>query len=651
MSLLNKFLKKPCTTGSGQSKYKKAIICLTTIGCIASISLGYYIYQNTNQQLIKKVYKIVEAPDEQMEGSIYKTAGKIFNKSNEQAINEVMSLLENENIDSRYKVQLLDLANQYAEKIDYEKLMKNFFNNTEENLDDLYVQVLTNNTMHNEALFLKMVEQLDQNDTYRLWEVFNQYIASGIGETSQVYQMSIPEEEIVGAYLRNTIDASVVNEFTKTKNSDKMLEAFKGLIKSYISKDEYDKVQQAKTCMEKIEIGKQENAAQLLTVIEDVIELNTQMQNRKEVKGKLEENYTETKNQLKKLEDSIQEAIAEREKQQLDKIDYESKASQFSPFTIDGYIIQELGQEDTDLGKFTVYEAAYTINNNYYVNYSSDNRFLLITFNTRYRSKGKFSLEVIRGERQEVKLKEELGGFTNEWQVYIESVGKAREKYDSYQNKVEEAEKEIKRLTQKINENNKEKENIQERLKALESEILEQDVLCKQYTEQLDKVKDNAFGIKAGNQENTADEVTENTIPSISNTEILNLVANAEEAVLDVLYGIDYSKESDLNGHGIAIEKFNSKEKIIQYLNQYWISTYAEEFISTYGIKFQDGKAYIPLGDGLSPQYREGKVISSTGEGQELKVVIDCPDRYEEGEICTYKKTLIYENNKWVVKE
>ncbi|MGL5675884.1 MAG: DL-endopeptidase inhibitor IseA family protein [Cellulosilyticaceae bacterium] len=140
-------------------------------------------------------------------------------------------------------------------------------------------------------------------------------------------------------------------------------------------------------------------------------------------------------------------------------------------------------------------------------------------------------------------------------------------------------------------------------------------------------------------------------VPSITDEEMIDLVADAEDAVEEILYGIDYDQESSIENYGVAIEQFNGKEKIIEHLSTYWVDTYAEAFIDIYGIKFENGKTYIPIGDGTSPKYREGKVVSNKEKGKEREIIIDCPSGYDENEVSTEKRTLIYENNKWVVKD
>ncbi len=77
--------------------------------------------------------------------------------------------------------------------------------------------------------------------------------------------------------------------------------------------------------------------------------------------------------------------------------------------------------------------------------YSSRNHALLITTETKFTTKGRFSIDVVKAGTREVRVKEEMGGFDQTWNVYrevkqeeIQEVNKKKRKIRELRNKLNE---------------------------------------------------------------------------------------------------------------------------------------------------------------------------------------------------------------------
>ena len=87
-------------------------------------------------------------------------------------------------------------------------------------------------------------------------------------------------------------------------------------------------------------------------------------------------------------------------------------------FTLSGYIIGVTDKGTIAGDPYEVYEITPF--------YSSQHAFLY-TFETSYSSKGRFTLDVITSSKTPVNLKEEYGGFKQEWDTYMEATADIKE--------------------------------------------------------------------------------------------------------------------------------------------------------------------------------------------------------------------------------
>lgn len=95
-------------------------------------------------------------------------------------------------------------------------------------------------------------------------------------------------------------------------------------------------------------------------------------------------------------------------------------------------------------------------------------------------------------------------------------------------------------------------------------------------------------------------------------------------------------------------DRFSSYEKIRNFFNGFWSTSYIENFLDVWMIE-DNGRVYMRLGDvGSTPEFREGIVADVKDLDGMKSVLIQSPF---EDEYIDVKFTLVYENGKWVIKD
>ncbi|MCF7919314.1 MAG: hypothetical protein K9N06_05320 [Candidatus Cloacimonetes bacterium] len=106
------------------------------------------------------------------------------------------------------------------------------------------------------------------------------------------------------------------------------------------------------------------------------------------------------------------------------------------------------------------YEIALPEYDFYYGQHPSDRHAILNTVDTEFSSKGLFHMYVMKLYQEPVQLKEEFGGFTQQWNVYLEIPG-------SYLSKIEAAKIEVEEKKNFINTCENEKDEMEKNLQIL----------------------------------------------------------------------------------------------------------------------------------------------------------------------------------------
>lgn len=248
----------------------------------------------------------------------------------------------------------------------------------------------------------------------------------------QDYENAIIVFSDLGGYKNSkemilTIKQEMYNNFIELVKSDALNRKWESVNNMIENKDEMipdsEFLDGIKSCI--LEIQNNEKALN---------ESNNQVIAKRDELGKLQNAFADIESQLAELgkeQEFYHVAYAAK------KTDYEIIVN--SAFNIDIYIIGLIGSQD-GFQEYEVCPARY-----YYGNkILSEDRALLYTGYTKYTSKGWANLEVVSLSNTDVQVKEDFGGFVQQWPNYLEksyfddTIGKvvladiqeAKEKYD-----------------------------------------------------------------------------------------------------------------------------------------------------------------------------------------------------------------------------
>ena len=174
----------------------------------------------------------------------------------------------------------------------------------------------------------------------------------------------------------------------------------------------------------------------------------------------IEENLIKTKAEI----NTLKNRITEDEKYIEDSGDY---------FYLSAYIVAQTSYTEFS-SIITEYEIALEDYDYYYGIIPSQNHAILLTIETQFSSKGRFALYAKKLYEIPIQIKQEFGGFTQNWSVYMEVSDQTRSKI---KNKKEDINKFKTLLKKKSKEEKKLDENLvkkKTKIEALKSEIISQ---------------------------------------------------------------------------------------------------------------------------------------------------------------------------------
>lgn len=170
------------------------------------------------------------------------------------------------------------------------------------------------------------------------------------------------------------------------------------------------------------------------------------------------------------------------------------------------------------------YEIALSTYNRYYGEYPSDDHSILITNDTAISSKGWGNMDVYDKGMVDVKLKENYGGFTQQWHEYVQvsqsdknSISSLQAQINDAKNKLQDDTKQVNDLSKKAvdiaNNDTKSLNNSKDQLLAKQKELKGIDVdLNKQITSLLGISVDQSSSASTTNENSTNTEIDYNSI-------------------------------------------------------------------------------------------------------------------------------------------
>lgn len=136
----------------------------------------------------------------------------------------------------------------------------------------------------------------------------------------------------------------------------------------------------------------------------------------------------------------------------------------------------------------------------------------------------------------------------------------------------------------------------------------------------------------------------------ITNKEFVALVTDGGNSVSQLLTSGKGEVQYKDNYYVALPEKYNSFDKITNFLGQYFSKSYVEDFIKRIGFTKKDTSLLIPEGDmGIGYIYDSFKVLEKHVNNDELIIkysVLRMDNSTEKNQI-----TLVFEDNKWKIKK
>lgn len=140
-------------------------------------------------------------------------------------------------------------------------------------------------------------------------------------------------------------------------------------------------------------------------------------------------------------------------------------------------------------------------------------------------------------------------------------------------------------------------------------------------------------------------------IPYLSDAEMLALINNADKLGYPVVEA-NRMPEIRINDryYQRMEDKYNTKEKLFSYLNEYYSKAGSNKIMNMLGLKEIDGVCYKivgQLGD-YSPDILNAKIKGKVVSDNEIDLVLSLMNSYDHYP-STYNATLVYEDGKWRV--
>jgi len=129
----------------------------------------------------------------------------------------------------------------------------------------------------------------------------------------------------------------------------------------------------------------------------------------------------------------------------------------------------------------------------------------------------------------------------------------------------------------------------------------------------------------------------------LENEEILHILNKAQESFFHITRSF-----TEWNGHGLLYKEYNSSEKLQNYLKQYWTSTATKSFIRLIGAKYIDSKYCISIGDGISEDILNGKIIKKQKIENKIFITLSV-NNLDSEESYNENYEIKFENGEWLV--
>ena len=400
-------------------KSKSTIIIL--IVCICTSIILLYLNLNISEESILASLRNTKELTARQEKNIEKYLAKIA-EDKEEGASKITNFIRDEEINKNIKkIFLENIGEEEKSQIDYKELMDIYIDEGNKEIEDEVQRILLlNSKMDNEKNFINICNSRGLIKDYdKFMTIFKEYDEKSIGTKEEIYKLDIDTKIFTEKYLNGDIEKGVYTLFIRNKDLNEISNNFIERIKSLIENKQYDSVKIVQSKIEKLDVEIKEHSKGTLKELYDICDNINEYKKEKDNIKKAEDELSSYRNRKKEAESQLEELNNGIQSLRYDISYYESEIYNYEPFLLEGYIIADLGQEYTSKGAAYAYECAHIVYN-YYGETTSEERYLLYTYNTTFHSKGRFSLNVMRNGTESVTIKEELGGFTQQWDVYEE---------------------------------------------------------------------------------------------------------------------------------------------------------------------------------------------------------------------------------------
>lgn len=425
---------------------KVKVIMIVTI--IISLVIGV-VYFNSSLYLLKQIESLAK----KNEISSYDNAKlkdyttQVLNKNKKNNFNRILDIMEDNN--SINKSTILNQINEsHKEQINFERFMNLLIQCTNDDEATICEILKFNSQDDNEDIFMNNFNNIVNQDNETLIRLLSLYFKYDIGSCDEIYKMDISNDDIMNAYLNEKLEKDNFYGFAANRDNDQLFNCFikkeKENIKSLKNTDAsilYNKFKNLELSISE----ESQSKLDMLNTIFDLINNKTSFENEK---SDLNKKKSDNDNELSEKNNQISSLNTSNSQKESKIRDYESSMAlnQNQITNISGYIVSQVSSSDTE----HVYEAAFLNDSN--------NRFVLKTHKTVFNSRGTFSLQVLVKGTEEVKLKDEYGGFDQSWSSYEEFEGSPI--YNTFQ----QTKGNITNLQNEINSNNQKITTIQQEI-------------------------------------------------------------------------------------------------------------------------------------------------------------------------------------------
>lgn len=303
---------------------------------------------------------------------------------------------------------------KYSSNGDYDKLInyinKNYDNSNNSELILLAINEIVNSKNNDDLIVLEELFYKDVSDEIKL------EITSAFNNKDKLFKSF---EKLNDYFFENykrkenaKISTEVLKMLIKYKEDQLIKYNINAFEKKYNS-NEFEEAHIRLVLLKELFPNKRNSIEALINKFEKLVEVDIDIE--------------EVKNQISELENKIDEI-----KSALINSDY---------FSLEAFVIAEMEPN--------FYEIAIA-EKGYYTSIPSDNHAYLITSKTKFTSKGRFVMNVVKMYEEDVKLKEQFGGFTQKWNVYYEITDEYIETMKSNKKELEKFKKELDEKKKKI---------------------------------------------------------------------------------------------------------------------------------------------------------------------------------------------------------